>query len=107
MAKRNTNKSELIRQELAKHPEKSVQDLAKALKVDASLVYQVKSKMKAKSGSAKRSKRKRRAAVSSTAADGSVQGVIAAAKLIKSCGSIAEARQALKTAEQVVAALEN
>ncbi len=48
MAKRKTNKSELIRQELAKHPEKSVQDLAKALKVDASLVYQVKSQLKAK-----------------------------------------------------------
>ena len=107
MAKRSTNKSELIRQELTKHPEKSAMDIAKVLKVDASLVYQVKSKMKAKSGSAKRSKRKRREAVSSTAADGSVQGVIAAAKLIKSCGSIAEARQALKTAEQVVAALEN
>ena len=106
MAKRKTNKSELIRQELAKHPEKSVQDLAKAVKVDASLVYQVKSQMKAKSGGAKRSKRKRRAAVSSTAANGSVQGVIAAARLIKSCGGIDGARQALKAAEQVAAALE-
>ena len=105
MAKNKTNKSEAIRQELANHPDKSATDIAKTLKVQPALVYNVKASLKAKAGRPKRTTRK--SAVSAESTNGSVQQVIAAARLIKSCGGIDAARQALKAAEQVAAALEN
>ena len=106
MAKRKTNKSESIRQYMAKHPDASANDVAKALKVQPGLVYQVKS-LKAKSGRKKTIKKKAKRSFATAMANGTADQVVAAAKLIHSCGSIEQARQALKTAEQVVAALEN
>ena len=106
MAKRKSNKSQAIRDYLTKDPDASAQTIAKALKVTPALVYNVKSNMNAKKGTGKRSKRKRRAGSSATD-NGSVDHVITAAKLIQSCGGIPEARQALKAAEHVAAALED
>ncbi len=101
MARQKASKSEAIRQYLADHPDESAQTIAKTLKVKPALVYNVKSMMRSrKNGSAKRG----RAAAAS--ANGSVDQVIAAARLIKSCGGIEQARLALKAAEQVASALD-
>jgi hypothetical protein len=104
VAKNKTNKSEAIRQELATHPEKSAIDIAKALKVKPALVYNVKASVKAKARRPERTRQK--SAVSAESTNASVQQVIAAARLIKVCGGIDAAKQALKAAEQVAAALE-
>ena len=104
MAKRKKNKSEAIRQYLAKHPDEPPKNIAKALQVQPALVYNVKSMMKAQ-GRGKNGK-KARTTVDS-AANGSVDNLISAARLIQSCGSIDAAREALKAAEKVAAALEN
>ncbi len=104
MAKRTTNKSELIRQYMAKHQNASAADIAKALKVQVGLVYQVKANLKAKKSKRKTAKRKVRTVAST---DTSITQVVAAANLIKSCGSIEQAQQALKAAEKVAKALES
>ena len=104
MAKRKTNKSEAIRQYMAKHADASASDVAKAVKVQTGLVYQVKASLKAKKSKRKTAKRKVRTVAST---DTSVDQVIAAANLITSCGSIELAQQALKAAEKVAKALES
>ena len=108
MAKRKSNKSEAIRQYLAKHPDVSTHDVAKALNVTPALVYNVKSVLKAKRRRKKTVEmRKPSLSASTVAANGVVEQVVAAARLIQSCGGTEGARQALKAAEKVVAALEN
>ena len=105
MARQKASKSEAIRQYLADNPDESAQAIAKALKVKPALVYNVKSMMKArKNGSARRGRGRGR--VAAGAANGSAEQVVAAARLIKSCGGIEQARLALKAAEQVAAALD-
>ena len=99
MAKRKTNKSEAIRQYMAQHADASVSDVAKALKVQVGLVYQVKASLK---GGKKTTKRKPAATM-----DTSIAKVIAALNLIKMCGSPEQAHQAVKAAEKVARALEN
>ena len=96
MAKRKTNKSEAIRQYMAKHPKATAMDVAKALKVQASLVYQVKMSQKKKTT-------KRPPATIAT----NVEAVIAAANLVKLCGGTEQARQALKAADKVLAVLKD
>ncbi len=98
MAKRRTNKSELIRQYMAQHADASASDVAKALKVQVGLVYQVKASLQKKT-----SKRKVRPVAST---DTSITQVIAAANLIKMCGSPGQAHQAVKAAEKVAKALD-
>ena len=100
MAKRRTNKSEAIRQYMAQHADASASDVAKALKVQVGLVYQVKASLHAKKRRKKTAKRKPVATV-----DTGVARVIAAANLIKMCGSPEQAHQALKAAEKVAKAL--
>ena len=105
MARQKASKSEAIRQYLADHPDESAQTIAKTLKVKPALVYNVKSMMRSrKNGSVKRGRGRGRVAAAS--ANGSVEQVIAAARLIKSCGGIEQARLALKAAEQVASALD-
>ena len=58
MAKKKINKSEAIRQYMAKHPDAFVTDIAKALKVQPGLVYQVKASLHAKKRRKKTTKRK-------------------------------------------------
>ena len=48
MAKRKTNKSEAVRQYVAEHPDASATDVAKAVKVQPALVYNVRTNLKAK-----------------------------------------------------------
>ncbi len=106
MAKRKTNKSQAIREYLAQDPEASAATVSKAVKAPASLVYQVKAKMKAKTDGRTTKKRgRKRAASSRVEANGSSEHVILAAKLVKACGGVAGAREALRAAEQVAAAL--
>lgn len=106
MAKRKTNKSQAIRVYLEKDPEASAATVAKACKAKASLVYQVKAKMKSPTGGRKRKTARRGRSAAAVETNGSAEHVIAAAKLVQSCGSVAAARQALRAAEQVAAALE-
>ena len=78
MAKKKINKSEAIRRHMAEHPDASVKDVAKALKVQPGLVYQVKASLHDKKRRKKIAKGKPGAAV-----DTSVEKVIAALNLIK------------------------
>ena len=103
MAKSKTNKSEAIRQYMAQHENASVTEIAKALKVQTGLVYQVKGAM---AGKSKKKTGKTRGRPVASSSDTSVDQVIAAANLIKACGSTEQARQAIKAAEQIVKALE-
>ena len=106
MAKRRRSKSAAVRDYLAKDPDASPQDVAKALNVKLALVYNVKSSMKAKEAGVKRKKPQRRVSVTRVDASSSGQNLLQAARLIKTSGGFDEARAALKTAEQIVAALE-
>ena len=107
MVKRKTNKSEAIRQYLAQQPEKSAADVAKALNVQPSLVYQVKAALKKQKPVRQVARKKTRKRAAHAEAKTSVDQVIAAARLIQTCGGIELARQALKAAEQVADALES
>ena len=113
MAKRKANKSEAIRQYLAEHPNAATKDIAKALRVNAALVYNVKSSLKSgkkKKASArkpvKRKARKKAVSHAQENGNGTVAHVIAAARLIRTCGGPAEAREAIRAAELVSAALD-
>ena len=85
-------------QEMAQHADASAADVAKALKVQVGLVYQVKASLK---GGKKTTKRKPAATM-----DTGVAKVIAALNLIKLCGSPEQAQQALKAAEKIAKALD-
>ncbi len=99
MAKRKTNKSAAIRQYMAQHADASASDVAKALKLQVGLVYQVKASLKGRKNTAERKP--------AATVDTGVARVIAAANLIKMCGSPEQAHQAVKAAEKVARALEN
>ena len=110
MAKRKTNKSEAIRKYLAKHPDATANEIVKALNVQPALVYNVKSLLKkSRRNGSQKAARKKRASVAGEVkiANGSVEEVVAAAKLIHSCGSIERARMALNAAQKVADALAN
>ena len=105
MAKRKTNQSESVRQYMKEHPDASAIDIAKAVKVQPGLVYSVKASLKAKSGK-KATKKTTRGGVVIAGSNGTADQIVAAARLIQSCGGVNEAKQALKAATQVAAALE-
>ena len=105
MAKRRkTNRSELIRQYLAEHPDEGPSQVAEALKqykVNAHLVSNVKNKMN-NAGSPRGKKVATRPAPSvATAGADKFASVVAAAQLIKTCGGLEQAQQALKAAGKV------
>jgi hypothetical protein len=114
MAKRRTSsKSQEIRKQLLKDPQASPQAIAKDLKVTPGLVYNVRARMDKAAGSPRKASkaRKRRpnpkptVATARVAANGRMKDVLAAAQLIKACGSIEKARQALNEAAMVASAL--
>jgi len=112
MVKSKMNKSESIRQYMVDHKDARVPDIAKALDVQAGLVYQVKASLKSGKSGKKAAKQKVRPTaeqkvqrISTVTGLGTIQ-VIAAANLIKSCGNADQARQAIKAAEKVAKALD-
>jgi hypothetical protein len=93
MARRRVNKSELVRQYLTKHPDAGPTEVAIALKnhkIPPAYVSNIKFQM---------SRRAERAS-----ARGAMGGdtVVAAARFIKACGGVEQARKALDTAQKVV-----
>ena len=110
MARRKSNKSEAIRHYLAKHKNAGTNEIVKALNVQPALVYNVKSNLKKSRVNDRESyqeEQRASAAHNAPITDGSVDEVVAAARLIHSCGSIARARLALNAAKKVADALAN
>ncbi len=110
MARRQSTKSEAIRQYLAKHKNADTNEIVQALNVQPALVYNVKSNLKkSRVNDRRRYQEKQRASATHNApvANGSVDEVVAAARLIHSCGSIERARLALNAAKKVADALAN
>jgi hypothetical protein len=105
MAKRRkTNRSEIIRQYLSEHPDEGPSQVAQALKqykVTPHLVSNVKSKMKKVSGPRRKKVKKQAAPLVTSTAATELADVVAAAQLIKACGSLEQAQQALKAAGKV------
>ncbi len=100
MAERIVNKTAMIRDYMAKHPNASPSKVAEALrahKISASYVSKVKTKFK---------KRTRQRPSTRTAYASSDGNVIAAAEFIKGCGGIDEATEAFKIAQKVARTLE-
>jgi hypothetical protein len=109
MAKRQINKAEMVRNYQTAHPDARPTAVASALKeygVTPNYVSAIKNKMKVNAGGQRRSRRGR-TAVSETAINGSVEAIVSAAKFIKSCGGLAQAREAFRLAERVVAAVQS
>jgi hypothetical protein len=102
MAKRKINKAEKVRDYQIAHPAAPPKQVAEALKefgITPNYVSTIKNKMKL-------GKRRRRAAVGETFANGSAEAIVSAARFIKSCGGLEEAREAFRLAEQVVTAVQ-
>ncbi len=100
MAKRQLNKTAMIRDYMAKHPNAGPSKVAKALrahKISASYVSKVKTKFK---------KRTRQRPSTRTAYASSDGNVIAAAEFIKGCGGIDEALVAFEIAKKVARMLD-
>ena len=106
MAKRKrVNKTQLVRDYLAKHPDAAPKAVAHALRrhsISANYVSGIKTKLKSGSKGARRSKRR----ASAQAATTESHSILAAAALIKSCGGLREARASLDLAQQVARTLE-
>lgn len=99
MAKRKVNKTALVREYMAKHPDAGPSEVANALKaykIPAGYVSNIK--MKLKKGSGKSARRRR--------AGSAGDNVVAAAAFIKSCGGVDEARRSIEIAQEVARALE-
>ena len=90
---RRHNKSKAIRNYMANHPEATSGDVARALKVPRALVYNVKSQAKKKATVNVRP--------ASHAAGNKVDNVLAAARLIHSCGTYQAACEALAMAQEM------
>jgi hypothetical protein len=100
MAKRKVNKTAMIRDYMAKHPNAGPSKVAEALrahKISASYVSNVTTKLK---------KRPRQRPSTRTGYASSVENIIAAAEFIKSCGGIDEAIEAFEIAQKVAQALD-
>ncbi len=99
MAKRKVNKTAMIRDYMAKHPNAGPSEVAEGLrahKISVSYVSNIKLKLK-------KDTRQR----PSTRHDASTDGnVIAAAEFIKSCGGIDEALEAFEIAQKVAQTLD-
>ena len=98
MAKQSKiNKTELIREYMAQHPEDGPSAVAKALeKYKISAAYVSNIKMKLKGGGI----------LGRGVPNGSAEAVVAAAEFIKMCGGVDQAKAAIRAAEKVVAALD-
>ena len=106
--KKKVNMSAKIREAISQNSGLSGPQIAAKLKqygVKEGLVYQVRRAMKNKSKVKKKSGKRRGRPVAASSVT-NVDQVIAAANLIKSCGSTEQARQALKAAEKVAKALD-
>ncbi len=100
MAKRTVNKTAIVRDYMAKHPNASPLEVAEALKahgISASYVSNIKIKLK------KRTRQRPSTRTAYTSSDGNV---IAAAEFIKSCGGLDEAHEAFEIAQKVARTLE-
>ena len=105
MAKRKTvNRSDEVRKYLATHPDSKPSAVAQALKefkVTPGLVSNIKTRMKM----ARRKKKVAKPPSSGAPAQRQLDDVVAAARLIRICGGVKEAKQALDMANQVADAL--
>jgi geranylgeranyl pyrophosphate synthase len=105
MAKANkVNKSQAVRDYLKEHPDTANKDVAEALskqgiKMAPDYVATVKGNMKAKKG--KRKRRQLAAEVSSVKTGIGIPEIKAAFELLKHCGSIALAKEALAAAVEI------
>lgn len=103
MAKAKVNKSALIREALAAHPEKSPMEISEVLKeqglkVPPQYVSTIKSSAKAR-------KRKKLGKRKKVAAGNGIDNVAAALSFIKTAGGIEQAKATLGTIEQIGKAL--
>lgn len=109
--KKGVNQSQRVRDYMGEHPEAKAGEIAEALGVPASLVYNVRSNASKGGGKAKVKKRgrprKSSVASSSKAVSNGTQldAIRQAAELVKSCGSIEKAREVLDTVEAVTRAV--
>jgi hypothetical protein len=104
MAKRDVNKTALVKDYLAKHPDampKAVADALAEFEITPSYVSNIK--LKLKSGWSAGTGRGHRTSVETS---NSGEQVVAAAGFIKACGGIEEARESLALAEKVARVLE-
>ena len=104
MAKKSVNKSQTVRDYLKTHPNTANKDVAEALtkqgiKLTANHVANIKSKMSA--GKGKRKRRHKAAEVASVKTGIGISEIKAAFALLKHCGGIAEAREALAAAVEI------
>ncbi len=100
MAKRKVNKTAMIRDYMAKHPNAGPSEVAealRALKISVAYVSNVKTNLK---------KLTRQRPSTRTAYASSEGNVIAAAEFIKSCGGLDEAIEAFKIAQKVAQTLD-
>ena len=100
MAKRKVNKTAMIRDYMAKHPNAGPSKVAEALrahKISARYISNIKSVLK---------KRTRQRPSTRTAHASSDGNVIAAAEFINGCGGFDEAMEAFEIAAEVIRALE-
>ena len=93
------NKSQLIRDYIAANPDAGNKKISEALKVSYNLVANVKGKMTAKMG--KRKRRQQAAEVMAVTTGVGVPEIKAAFGLLKHCGGIAQAREALAAAAEI------
>ena len=95
MAKREVNKTAMVRDYMAKHPNAGPSEVAEALTahgISASYVSNIKSKLK------KRPRQRPSTRTAHASADGNV---IAAAEFINSCGGFDQALEALDIVQKV------
>jgi hypothetical protein len=106
MAKRTSgvNKSQAVRDYIKEHPGAANKEVAEALSkkgivITANYVANIKSKTTAKKG--KRKRRRQAAQVASVKTGIGIPDIKAAFALLKHCGSIAQAKEALAAAAEI------
>jgi len=92
-------KSQLIRDYIAANPDAGNKDISEALKVSYNLVSTVKGQMTAKKG--KRKRRQKAAEVASVKTGIGVPEIKVAFGLLKHCGGLAQAKEALAAAAEI------
>ena len=92
-------KSQLIRDFIAANPNAGNKEISEALKVSYNLVANVKGTMTAKKG--KRKRRQQAAEVASVKTGIGVPEIKAAFGLLKHCGGLAQAKEALAAAAEI------
>ena len=93
------NKSQSIRDYLKDHPGTANKEVAEALKVSVNLISTVKSQMTAKKG--KRKRRQTAATAMSVKTGVGIPEIKAAFALLKHCGSLTVAKEALAAAVEI------